>query len=105
VSLEKTPNQVTPFLYVADCSIVGYNSFEVKMKNQKFTKIKNRSLYSIKVYLDDKELSERIEKLALDMGLSLSSAGGMIIRYGLPEMEKAVEKIRGQEHEAKKRSK
>lgn len=75
------------------------------MKKQRLTKIKSRDLHSIKVYLDDKELVNRIEVLAENMGLSLSSAGGMIIRYGLPEMEKAVEKITRQDSEQKKKIK
>jgi len=61
---------------------------EVKMKN-----LKKKKLVAIKMYFEDETIPKRIEKLAKNMGLSVSSASGMIIRYGLPEMEKAVKKI------------
>lgn len=72
------------------------------MKKQKFTKVKSRSLYAIKIYLDNKQVSERVEVLAEKMGLSLSSVGGLLFRYGLPVLEKAIEKIDVQEVDFKK---
>lgn len=54
---------------------------------------KAKKLYPVKMYFEDEKIPVRIAKLAKGMGLSVSSAAGMVIRYGLPELEKAVKKI------------
>lgn len=63
------------------------------MKKQITAIHKSRKKIALKIYFSDDVLMKRVEKLADDMGLSVSSAGGMIIRYGLPVLEKTVQKI------------
>jgi hypothetical protein len=75
------------------------------MVKRKFTKVKSRNLFAIKVYLDNQEMSERVEKLAQAMGLSLSKVGGVMIRYGLPILEKAVAQLVIEDEKSKQKTK
>lgn len=68
-------------------------------------KKKIKKLVPVKAYFEDDQIPERIKKLSEGMGLSVSGAVGMIIRYGLPELEKAVSKITEEDNEHKRKSK
>jgi len=55
--------------------------------------IKKQKLISIRVYFDEDVIPKKIEVLAKKMGLSVSSATGMMIRYGFPQFEAAFTRV------------
>jgi len=62
-----------------------------------------QKIFSVRVYFPDDILLVRIGKIADVMGLSISGASGVAIRYGLPELEKMVEKIKSDKSEVVKK--
>lgn len=60
-----------------------------------------RKLFSVRVYFPDDIFLLRLEKIADVMGLSVSGASGVAIRYGLPEVEKMAAKIESNKLENK----
>lgn len=73
------------------------------MKKQKLGNERQGKLYALKLYFTDAELLDRIGNIADGLGLSMSSAAGMIIRAGISDVEKSTEIILGQEKNANKK--
>jgi len=72
-----------------------------KIKRQKTQLEKNKNLIAVKIYFTDAQLVDRIGNVADGLGVSISSAAGMIIRAGLPDVERMADEILGQEKNAK----
>lgn len=75
------------------------------MKNTKKKKEVEKvgQLIAVKIYFTDTVLVDRIANIADALGLSLSSAAGMIIRSGIAEVERATDEILGQVKDEKKK--
>jgi len=73
------------------------------MRKTKTALEKNKKLIAVKIYFTDFQLVDRIANIADGLGVSVSSAAGMIIRAGLPDVEKMTDEILGQEKHADKK--
>jgi len=64
---------------------------------------RNGKLFAVKLYFTDAQLLDRISNVADGLGLSISSAAGLIIRAGISDVERSTELILGQEKHADKK--
>lgn len=69
------------------------------------TQNKKRKLIQVAMYFEDDVIPKQLEKLAKGMGMSVSSAAAMVVRYGLPHVKDAVKKITKQDEVLNAKSK